>query len=133
MVLATDNPNGNVTLNTYELDLDPAADRRSRGNVRVMQSLPGLLGGDQAVIIDEYDYDDGFGGCCGTNFVTRHRDGRGNETFHTYDAYDRLRRHDRGDRIRRRQCRGRGSRTRLWANDPRLRRSTPRCEVGRRS
>ena len=80
-------PNGNITNNTYELTLDPGAARRSRGNLRQVQRLPGALGGDQVSIVESYEYASGFGGCgCGANFVTRHVDGRGNETLHTYDA-----------------------------------------------
>jgi len=79
-------PEGSSTLNVYELDLDPMAPRRSRGNLRERHEMPGPRGGDQSVIVETFEYDDGMGGCCGTNFVTRHVDGRGNETLHEYDA-----------------------------------------------
>lgn len=84
-------PNGDSTSNVYEADLVPGAPRRSQGNLRERHLLPGPLGGDQVEIVETFEYDPGFGGCCGTNFVTRHVDGRGNETLHTYDA--------RGNRI----------------------------------
>nr|MDJ0837691.1 RHS repeat-associated core domain-containing protein [Acidobacteriota bacterium] len=42
--------------------------------------------GDQQVIEEQFEYDTDFGcGACGFNFVTRHTDGRGNETVNTYD------------------------------------------------
>ncbi|MFQ5502336.1 MAG: DUF6531 domain-containing protein, partial [Phycisphaerae bacterium] len=79
-------PNGNMTQNIYESDLDPLAPRRARGNLREVHRIPGGLGGDQAQIDEFFEYQPGFGGCCGTNFVIRHVDGRGNQTLHTYDA-----------------------------------------------
>lgn len=80
-------PNLNTTVKTYELDLDPLAPRRSRGNLRQVTNNPGPLGGDQASITQSYTYETGFGGCgCGTNFVKTHTDGRGNTTTHTYDT-----------------------------------------------
>jgi RHS repeat-associated protein len=80
-------PNLNEVQNVYEVELDPAAAPRMRGNLREVHRLPGPLGGDQAMISEFYEYDSDFGGCgCGTNFVTRHLDGRGNESLHTYDA-----------------------------------------------
>ena len=59
----------------------------SRGSLRAVHHLPGPLGGDQTEIIELYEYDHGFGGCCGTNFLTKATDGRGNETLHTYDPF----------------------------------------------
>jgi len=87
-------PNGNVEEKTYELDLDPMAPRRSRGNLREVRRTPGthVPGGDQSEIVGLYEYDSDMGGCCGTNFVTREVDGRGNETLHEYD--------DAGNRVR---------------------------------
>ncbi|HKQ50400.1 MAG TPA: DUF6531 domain-containing protein [Phycisphaerae bacterium] len=80
-------PNLNTTAKTYELDLNPLAARRERGNLRSVTRNPGPLGGDQASITESYTYETGFGGCgCGTNFVKTHTDGRGNVTMHTYDA-----------------------------------------------
>ena len=81
-------PNGNVVENTYELALDANAPRRYRGNLRTRRQLPGPLGGDQAEIVEQFEYNTGAGGCCGgDNFVTRAVDGRGNETLHNYDAH----------------------------------------------
>ena len=82
----SDYPNGNIWRNVYESDLDPNAPRRSRGNLREVHREPGPLGGDQAEIVELFEYDTGMGGCCGTNFVIRHVDGRGNQTLHSYDA-----------------------------------------------
>jgi len=62
-------------------------DPRARGNLLEHRRLPGPRGGDQAQIAEFFEYDTGFGGCCGTNFVTRHTDGRGNVTEHDYDAF----------------------------------------------
>jgi RHS repeat-associated protein len=79
-----DYSNGNSVVNVYELELDPNAPPRSRGNLREVHRFPGPLGGDQAEIVELFEYDMGVG-CCGTNFVTRHVDSRGNETLHAYD------------------------------------------------
>ena len=49
--------------------------------------LPGSLGGDQTELCEEYEYDDELGGCCGTNFVTKHTDARGHVTEHMYDEF----------------------------------------------
>ena len=77
-------PNGNAEASNYDTD---NANRRSQGNLKQRCTLPGPLGGEQAQICDSYEYDEGHGGCCGTNFVTRHVDGRGYETLHTYDDH----------------------------------------------
>jgi RHS repeat-associated protein len=85
--------NGNIVENVYEGDLNPAATARTRRNLRTIRRLPGthLPAGDQAVITEEFEYDDSFGcGACGFNFVTRHRDGRGNETRSQYDTHGNL-------------------------------------------
>ena len=81
-------PNGNITEYIYESDLNPNAPARTRGNVRVVRHLPGTHqpAGDQQVIEEKYDYDNGFGSCCGNNFVTRVMDGRGNVTTYKYDS-----------------------------------------------
>ena len=81
-------PNLNSTINTYELELNPLAARRSRGNLRQVTRDPGPLGGDPASITESYTYESGFGGCgCGSSFVKSHTDGRGNTTTHSYDAF----------------------------------------------
>lgn len=76
-------PNGNQEVFVYD---EPNPIRRSQGNLLEHQRLPGPLAGDQTQISELFTYDDGFGGCCGTNFVTSHIDGRGNTTTHVYDA-----------------------------------------------
>lgn len=89
-------PNGNITQNVYEGDVNPNANPRFRGNLRISRRLPGshLPTGDQNVIEEQYEYDTSFGcGSCGFNFVTRHVDGRGNETRMIYD--------DRGNMVQR--------------------------------
>lgn len=81
-------PNGNITENIYEGDLNPAASPRVRGNLRIARRLPGthVPAGDQDVIEEFFEYDSDFGcGACGFNFVTRHTDGRGNSSQMTYD------------------------------------------------
>ena len=82
-------PNGNVTEYVYEQDLNPDAPARSRGNLKTMRRLPGshLPAGDQESIEISYEYDTEFSGCCGFNFVTRHLDGKGNETLYEYDLF----------------------------------------------
>lgn len=82
-------PNGNITEYIYESDLDPTARPRKRGNLRIIRRLPGTHqpAGDQTEQEEHYEYDDEYGcGPCGTNFVTRHVDARGNETHHDYDS-----------------------------------------------
>jgi len=89
-LLRTIHPNGNITENVYERDLNPNASPRSRGNLRKVRRLPGTHTpvGDQAVIEESFVYDTDFaGGCaCGFNFVTQQTDGRGNVTMYEYDA-----------------------------------------------
>lgn len=75
-------PNQNEEIFIYDVD-NP--DRRSQGNLLQHCWLPGPLMGDQVQICESFEYDDGFGGCCGTNFVTKHTDGRGNDTLYEYD------------------------------------------------
>ncbi|MHC4414366.1 MAG: RHS repeat domain-containing protein [Planctomycetota bacterium] len=75
-------PNGNEERFTYD-EANPG--RRSQGNLIRHCELPGPLGGDQDIRCEAFEYDDEHGGCCGTNFVTLHRDFRGNETLHEYD------------------------------------------------
>ena len=81
-------PNGNITEFVYEADLNPNAPARTRGNRRIVRHLPGthLPAGDQEVIEERYEYDADFAACCGSNFVIRETDGRGNVTRHEYDT-----------------------------------------------
>ncbi|MEO1130080.1 MAG: DUF6531 domain-containing protein [Planctomycetota bacterium] len=76
------NPDQSIEVRTYDVY---NIDRRGQGNMIEKAHIAGPLGGDQPVIIETYEYDVGFGGCCGTNFVTRKVDGRGNVTTHQYD------------------------------------------------
>ena len=77
-------PNGNAETFLYD-STNP--ERRSQGNLLEHCWMPGPLGGDQPLICEFFEYEGGFGGgCCGSNFVTRHVDGRGNETLHSYDG-----------------------------------------------
>lgn len=93
-------PRGDKTIYTYESDRNPEAPPRTRGNLRHVRRVPASAEptvaalNDQSAIVEEFDYETEHsgGGCCGFNFVTRHRDGRGNMTTHRYD--------DRGNRIR---------------------------------
>ncbi|MCG8405183.1 MAG: DUF6531 domain-containing protein [Phycisphaerales bacterium] len=75
-------PNGNEEIFVYD---EGNMSRRSQGNLLEHCWLPGPLGGDQTKISESFEYNTDFGGCCGFNFVTRHVDGRGNETLHMYD------------------------------------------------
>ncbi len=88
LVTRITHPNGNVSQNVYELDLNPGAPWRARGNLRERLRLPGTHNpiGDQTSLLELFEDDTGAGGCCGTNFVTRQTDARGNATVHTYDA-----------------------------------------------
>jgi YD repeat-containing protein len=79
-------PNGSSTEFVYERDLNPSVSRRGAGNLRERRQFPGPLGADQTVLVESFDYDTGFGSCCGFNFMTRHVDARGNQTLHAYDA-----------------------------------------------
>jgi YD repeat-containing protein len=76
-------PQGNSELSVYDSDNDNPA---SRGNRHVHCRLPGPRAGDQTQICEHYTYEPGMGGCCGTNFVRTHRDGRGNTATYTRDA-----------------------------------------------
>ena len=79
-------PAGGSVSRTYEFDLDPQADPRARGNVRLRRRDPGFLGGAQASLEDRYTYAPGTSGCCGVEFVTSHVDPAGFETRHDYDG-----------------------------------------------
>ena len=82
-------PNGNITENVYESDLNPAANPRMQGNLRIRRRLPGghTPVGDQSVIEEYFEYDSNFGcSSCGFQFVTRYTDGRGNDTVNIYDS-----------------------------------------------
>ncbi len=83
-------PNGNSRRWVYEADLNPCAAVRSRGNLREVHRDPGAIGSDQSEIVEIFEYDLNAGGCCGPNMVTRHVDGRGNQTLYTYDAHGNL-------------------------------------------
>ncbi len=75
--------NGNVIISIFD---ETNTSRRSQGNMTQTCRQPNaLLGGDQVEICEYFDYDVRFGSCCGSNFITRHVDGRDNETIHTYD------------------------------------------------
>ncbi len=78
-------PNASISSNVYEVSLNPATPRRSRGNLRSRIRLPGPLGGDPQQLVETFEYDTTFGGCCGFNFVTKQTDARSNVTFHAYD------------------------------------------------
>lgn len=78
-------PNGNSISNTYELALNPLVGRRSRGNLRSVERLPGPTGGDQTGIVEYFDYDSDTSHCCDFNFLTRYTDARSNDTFYAYD------------------------------------------------
>ena len=103
-------PRGNSTQYIYESDLNPNADLRARANLRYKirrfenferrlfggRPVVSLLPVPQPVVsvpgtplsgrlVDYFEYDDRFSGCCGSEFVTLHRDPNGNETRHVYD------------------------------------------------
>jgi len=81
-------PNGDITENVYEADLNPNAPPRTRSNLRVVRRLPGthLPVGDQDLIEESFEYNSDFGCAgCGFNFVTKYTDGRGNITQSQYD------------------------------------------------
>ena len=84
--ILTTYPNGNMTQRDYEADFNSAASRRTRANLRMEQTLPGPLGGDQSALVRQYEYDTDLGGCCGFNFVTKLTDAQGNVTLNTYDS-----------------------------------------------
>ena len=88
LIARTVHPEGNVTERTHELELDPNAPWRTRGNLRELRRSPGahVPAGDQSELIELFEYATGLGGCCSVSFVDRHVDARGNETLHTYDT-----------------------------------------------
>ena len=86
LMTMAEHANGRTVLNEYDPNNGPLA----RGNRTRRETHAGPLGGSPAVIVETWEYAAG-GGCCGTNFVTRHVDGRGNVTEHDYDAnYNRI-------------------------------------------
>jgi len=87
--IRTMHPNGNITEEIYESEVNPSAGPRMRGNLRAVRHLPGSHQpvGDQAAITEEMEYDNDFGcGSCGFNFVTKRTDGRRNFELMQYDA-----------------------------------------------
>ncbi|RMF81562.1 MAG: RHS repeat protein, partial [Planctomycetota bacterium] len=68
----------------YESDVDFLAPPRKRANLLSVERNPGPRGGDQPIIIEQFEYDElsNFD----TNRVTRAVDGRGNQTLYEYDA-----------------------------------------------
>lgn len=80
MVTSILDPNGNQVVNQYELDINPAAPRRSRGNLRATTRIAGPLGGDQTQIGASFAYEPSH------NFVLTATDARGATTTHQYDA-----------------------------------------------
>lgn len=87
LVTRVDHAEGNFTQHVYEIDLNPAADPISRGNLRQVHRNAGPRGSlSQTVISTFYTYRAGTGGCCGTNFMLTETDGRGGVRTHTYDA-----------------------------------------------
>ncbi len=76
-------PNGNEERMVYD---SSNPNIRARSNKLEHRWLSGPLGGDQPEIVHLFEYGDNIGGCCGTNFVTKYTDGRGNDTVHEYDA-----------------------------------------------
>jgi YD repeat-containing protein len=87
---AGDHARTGTTRRVYELEVDPAAPRTTQGNLRELWLLPGthVPAGDQpGGVVQRYEYFGGFGGCCGTSFVSRHTAARGNVTEHDYDAF----------------------------------------------
>ena len=82
-------PNGNITENIYEIDLNPDTPPRRRANLKSVQRIPGTYSivGDQDMIEEtrEYDTDFACSSGCGFNFVTDQTDGRGAQTKRTLD------------------------------------------------
>jgi len=81
-------PNGTLRQMVYEVDLDPQASPLSRANLREQHWLPGTHTpvGDQPSHSEYFEYLPGQGGCCGSQFMTRHTDRRGNVVTYDYDA-----------------------------------------------
>lgn len=85
-------PNGNEVINVYD---ENNPNRRFQGNLIHRVRLPGPLGGDQSQISETFEYNTDFAGCCGSNFVSKHIDGRGHETLFEYD--------ESGNRVQKRE------------------------------
>ncbi|MFT5052286.1 MAG: RHS repeat-associated protein [Chlamydiales bacterium] len=81
-------PNGTEEVSVYELELNPGASWRTRGNLRELHRYPGthLPVGDQTVISQYFEFAPDTGCGCGVNFVTRYTDPRGNVTLSDYDS-----------------------------------------------
>lgn len=80
--------NGTEEISVYELELNPSASWRTRGNLRELHRYPGthLPVGDQSVISEYFEFAPDTGCGCGVNFVTRYTDPRGNVTLSDYDS-----------------------------------------------
>ena len=66
--------------------MNPKVERRFRGNLRVVRVLPGPLGGEQASLVQLFEYQPGFGCSCADSFVSKATDPRGNATIQRYDT-----------------------------------------------
>lgn len=80
-------PNGDVQVLVRDSDLNSKSAQRTHSNVRmrVHQRAGSSNGAAQALLSEMYEYDTDFGGCCGTNFITKQIDRRGGITQHQYD------------------------------------------------
>ncbi|HXH26046.1 MAG TPA: RHS repeat-associated core domain-containing protein, partial [Vicinamibacterales bacterium] len=77
-------PSGAQLVRVYDT-LNP--DVRARGNMIERRRLAGPLGGDQTELVETFEYlAGGYGSCCGSSFLTRHVDPRGNAMNYTYDT-----------------------------------------------
>ncbi|MBL8843925.1 MAG: RHS repeat protein [Planctomycetes bacterium] len=79
-------PEGSETLLAWESNVSPTARRRTRGNLRQVTRLAGPRGGDQALLVEQLDYQHAPGATRGLSFPTRTVDARGHASLHAYDA-----------------------------------------------
>ncbi len=85
LLTGIDLPNGASLQMSFEAD-NPVASRLSQGNLVEIRRIAGPAGGNPAQIVETFEHTPG------TNFMTRHVDGRGSQTLHTHDP--------RGNRLR---------------------------------
>ena len=78
-------PNGSSTERQFQGELNPNGEQRFRGNLQVVRSLPGPLGGEPGSLVQFFEYQAGFGCSCGDTFVSKVTDPRGNATIQRYD------------------------------------------------
>ena len=78
-------PGGNMVERVFQYDIDPGADPRTRGNLRELRRIAGLMGGSQQELVEFFEYVEDPGAIA-SNLVKRYIDPKGSVTEHAYDS-----------------------------------------------